>query len=303
MSLCINPSCPKPENPDNLLFCPACGSELLLEGRYRVTRQLGAGGFGKTYEVSDRNTPKVLKVLIKNVAKYVELFQREAEVLSKLNHPGIPQVEPEGYFTVFPRNSTEPLHCLVMERIEGMNLEEYLKQRGNRPINQKLALQWLTELVTILDVVHSLNFFHRDIKPSNIMLKSDGNLTLIHFGTARAVTATIVAGGQNTQAYTPGYAAPEQEKGYAVLQSDFYSLGRTLVYLLTGKDPNEFYDPYTDECNWCTNATHVFTASRFYQPFNGAVARRTPRQYSGDFATARANRSLFISPKSTANSS
>jgi formylglycine-generating enzyme required for sulfatase activity/predicted Ser/Thr protein kinase len=257
MSLCINPSCLKPENLDNLIFCPACGSELLLEGRYRVIRQLGAGGFGKTYEVSDRQIPKVLKVLINNDAKYVELFQREAEVLSTLNHPGIPQMESEGYFTVFPRNSTEPLHCLVMERIEGMNLEEYLQQRGNRPINQKLALHWLTELAGILDVVHSQKFFHRDIKPSNIMLKPDGNLALIDFGTARAITATIVAGGQNTQAYTPGYAAPEQEQGYSVLQSDFYSLGRTFVYLLTGKSPHEFYDPYTDECNWCTSATDV----------------------------------------------
>ncbi|MBD2015527.1 SUMF1/EgtB/PvdO family nonheme iron enzyme [Microcoleus sp. FACHB-53] len=267
MSLCINPSCPKPESPDNLLFCPTCGSELLLEGRYRATRKLGEGGFGKTYEVSDgakrtaasgdRNTPKVLKLLTNNDAKYVELFQREAEVLSKLNHPGIPQVEPDGYFTVFPRNSTEPLHCLVMEYIEGMNLEEYLQQRQNRPINQKLALQWLAELVTILDVVHSHNFFHRDIKPSNIMLQPDGTLVLIDFGTAREITSTIIAGGQNTQAYTPDYGAPEQQKGHAVLQSDFFALGRTFVYLLTGKHPNQFYDPYTDECNWHPAANNV----------------------------------------------
>jgi formylglycine-generating enzyme required for sulfatase activity/predicted Ser/Thr protein kinase len=267
MSLCINPSCPKPETPDNLLFCPTCGSELLLEGRYRATRELGKGGFGKTYEVSDcakrtaasgdRNMPKVLKILTNNDAKYVELFQREAGVLSKLNHPGIPQVEPDGYFTVFPRNSTEPLHCLVMEYIEGMNLEEYLHQRENRPINQKLALQWLAELVTILDVVHNQNFFHRDIKPSNIMLQPDGTLVLIDFGTAREITSTIIAGGQNTQAYTPDYGAPEQQKGYAVLQSDFFALGRTFVYLLTGKHPNKFYDPYTDECNWRTAANNV----------------------------------------------
>ncbi|HEY9650995.1 MAG TPA: 4-Cys prefix domain-containing protein, partial [Coleofasciculaceae cyanobacterium] len=85
MSLCINPKCPKPENPDNLIFCPTCGSELLLEGCYRVTRLLGEGGFGRTYQVNDRNTPKVLKVLIQNDVKYVELFQREAEVLSRLN--------------------------------------------------------------------------------------------------------------------------------------------------------------------------------------------------------------------------
>jgi formylglycine-generating enzyme required for sulfatase activity/predicted Ser/Thr protein kinase len=267
MSLCINPSCPKPKTPDNLLFCPACGSELLLEGRYRATRELGKGGFGKTYEVSDcskrnaasgdRNTPKVLKILTNNDAKYVELFQREAEVLSRLNHPGIPQVEPDGYFTVFPRNSTEPLHCLVMEYIEGMNLEEYLQQRENRPINQKLALKWLTELVTILDVAHNYNSFNRDIKPSNIMLQPDGTLVLIDFGTARKITSTIIAGGQNTQAYTPDYGAPEQQKGYAVLQSDFFALGRTFVYLLTGKHPNQFYDPYTDECNWRTATNNV----------------------------------------------
>lgn len=260
MSLCINSKCSKPENPNNLIFCPACGSELLLEGRYRVTRILSEGGFGRTYEVNDRNTPKVLKVLIQNDVKYVELFQREAGVLSRLNHPGIPQVEPEGYFTVFPRNSTEPLHCLIMERIEGLDLEEYLKQRENRPINQKLALEWLNQLAKILDVVHSQNFFHRDIKPSNIMLKPDGNLVLIDFGIARGITATIVAGGQNTQAYTPGYAAPEQEKGYAVLQSDFFALGRTFVYLLTGKHPDEFYEPYTDECRWRSSATNVSPA-------------------------------------------
>ena len=194
-------------------------------------RPLGLGGFGKTYEVSDRNLPKVLKLLINNDAKYVELFKREAEVLSRLNHPGIPQVESEGYFTVFPKNSTEPLHCLVMERIEGMNLEEYLQQRDNRPINQKLALQWLTELTTILGVVHSQNFFHRDIKPSNIMLKPDGLLALIDFGTAREVTSTYVAkqaaGKKITGVQSFGYAPPEQINGYAVLQSDFFALGRT----------------------------------------------------------------------------
>ena len=123
MSLCINPLCQKPEeNPDNTLFCLGCGSELLLEGRYRVTKELGGGGFGKTYEVNEArsNTNKVLKVLINNHPKAVELFQREAEVLKSLNHPGIPKVESDSYFTYFSRNSSEPLHCLIMEKIEGL---------------------------------------------------------------------------------------------------------------------------------------------------------------------------------------
>ncbi|MEH2394880.1 MAG: 4-Cys prefix domain-containing protein [Nostoc sp.] len=80
MTLCINLQCPRPQNSENILFCQACGSELLLEGRYRVTRQLGAGGFAKTFEVNHSNTLKVLKVLMLDDAKAVSLFQQEAQV-------------------------------------------------------------------------------------------------------------------------------------------------------------------------------------------------------------------------------
>ncbi|NET55801.1 MAG: hypothetical protein F6K47_06425 [Symploca sp. SIO2E6] len=69
MSHCIKPNCPDPENPDNILFCQACGSELLLAGEYRVSRLLGKGGFGRTYEVSQGSRTKVLKVLIKHQPK------------------------------------------------------------------------------------------------------------------------------------------------------------------------------------------------------------------------------------------
>lgn len=80
MSLCINPHCTRLQNPDNLLFCQGCGSELLIEGQYRVIRQLGEGGFGKTFEVSHSDTVKVLKVLILDDAKAISLFQQEARV-------------------------------------------------------------------------------------------------------------------------------------------------------------------------------------------------------------------------------
>lgn len=253
MSLCINPNCPNPENYDTQLFCQGCGSELLLEARYRVKNLLGRGGFGKTYEVSARQgAPKVLKILIHNDSKYVELFQREAQVLSHLHHPGIPRVEPDAYFTFLPRNSQQPLHCLVMEKIEGLNLSEYI-QRRRQPIDQKLAIEWLTQLLEILGQVHSQNFFHRDIKPANIMLRTDGYLVLIDFGTAREVTETYVtkqAVGDVTGVASPGYTPVEQMIGKAVPQSDFFALGRTFVYLLTGKDPRELYDLYTQELHW-----------------------------------------------------
>ena len=255
MSLCINPLCQKPENPDNTLFCFGCGSELLLEGRYRVTKELGGGGFGKTYEVNEArsNTNKVLKVLINNHPKAVELFQREAEVLKSLNHSGIPKVESDSYFVYFSRSSTEPLHCLIMEKIEGLDLWEYIRQREQRPIDEKLAIQWLSEVVEILQQVHSQNFFHRDIKPSNIMLRPNGRLALIDFGSARQVTETYIAKqvqGQVTGIMTAGYSPSEQMHGQAIQQSDFFALGRTFVFLLTGREPGDFYNVQTGELKW-----------------------------------------------------
>ncbi|MEH2039028.1 serine/threonine protein kinase [Nostoc sp.] len=259
MTLCINPHCSRPQNSENILFCQACGSELLLEGRYRVTRQLGAGGFAKTFEVNHANTLKVLKVLMLDDAKAVSLFQQEAQVLSHLNHPGIPKGD--GYFTFSPKNSQAPLHCLVMEKIEGLDLYQYMEQRGNRPIDEKLALLWLTQLANILHEVHQQNFFHRDIKPPNIMLKADGHLALIDFGTAREVTSTYhqKAAGQNiTGIFSPGYTPLEQANGKAVPQSDFFALGRTFVYLLTGKSPDQFSeDPRTGKLMWRDSALQV----------------------------------------------
>src|SRR5919202_2818015 len=278
MSLCINPSCSNIDNRDTQLFCQNCSSELLLDGRYRVTRQLGSGGFGKTYEVSDRSgPPKVLKVLTNNHPKYVELFQREAQVLSRLNHPVIPQVEPNAYFVFLARNRSEPLHCLVMEKIEGLNLEQYIRQRGS-PIDHKLARQWLSQLATILQEVHSQNFFHRDIKPSNIMLRSDGHLVLIDFGTAREVTQTYVtkqATGEVTGVISAGYTPPEQLNGQAVPQSDFFALGRTFVYLLTATDPSKLYDSYIDQLRWRDTAPGI---SPQFADFLDRLMARFPNQ-------------------------
>ncbi len=236
MSLCINPSCPNPKSPDNLLFCPACGSELLLEGRYRVMRQIGEGGFNKTYEVSERDTPKVLKVLTNDAPEYVELFARQASILSQLNHSGIPKVELEGYFTVFPKNSSSPLHCLVMERIEGLDLEAYVKQRGDRPIAQKLAIEWLSQLASILQEAYSQEFFYWNIAPSKIALKPDGGLALIDF---------------RSDVEIPKNHSPSTGSGCrAIAPSDFLALGSTFIFLLTGKSAIEL-------AGWRASASHV----------------------------------------------
>ena len=254
MSLCINPECNNPHNSDTTIFCQGCGSELLLDGRYRVVQELGQGGFGTTYEIIDVNShPWVLKVLMDNHPKYVELFRQEAQVLTRLKHPGIPRTDIDGYFLYFPQGREEPLHCLVMEKIEGLNLSEYIKRRGNRPIKPKRVLRWLAELTLILEQVHNEHFFHRDIKPSNIMLRANGCLALIDFGTAREVTNSYLekmAAGEITGVVTQGYTPMEQMRGKAVLQSDFYALGGTAIYLLTAQNPGEFYDFAEDKLKW-----------------------------------------------------
>ncbi|MBW4570746.1 MAG: serine/threonine protein kinase [Tolypothrix carrinoi HA7290-LM1] len=265
MSFCINPVCPKPNHPDNdeNRFCQSCGSQLELLKRYRVLRLVSdKTGFGKVYEAYEQDTPKILKVLKEDLstdAKAVELFQQEAAVLGHLNHPGIPKVD--GYFQYQTRNGLG-LHCIVMEKIEGPNLEQWLKQQQNRPISQEQAINWLRQVLEILALVHAKQYLHRDIKPSNIMIRPNGQLVLIDFGTAREVTRTYLAkvssgGGGITAIMSSGYSAPEQINAQAVAQSDFYALGRTFVFLLTGYHPLEMYDSHHNVLHWRNHAMQI----------------------------------------------
>ena len=261
MSYCINPHCPKPidlANANNPI-CRNCGSQLLLQNRYRVLKQLGQGGFGNTFEIDDGGETKVLKVLTENNPKAVELFQQEAKVLSQLNSVGIPKVEADGYFTVLPKNSSVPLHCLVMEKIAGVNLEQWMEFRNYQTISEKEALNWLKQIVEILALVHAQKYFHRDIKPQNIMLRPSGQLVLIDFGAVRQITTTILAGNSHTRIISQGYSPPEQQNGYSVQQSDFFALGRTFIFLLTGKEPQDkaIYDPLTNELHWRKYAVNI----------------------------------------------
>ncbi|MCL1466830.1 protein kinase domain-containing protein [Argonema galeatum] len=234
-------------------------SGMQLQERYLVTRQLGKGGFGLTFEVDDGGKLKVIKILLTNYPKAVSLFQREAEVLSQLRHPGIPKVESDGYFTFLPEGNLEPLHCLVMEKIDGANLQDWLSCEQH--ISQEQAIDWLKQLAEILDKVHSQQYFHRDIKPSNIMLKPDGQLVLIDFGAVREVTETYLEKLDEkgvTGINSPGYTPVEQSEGEAVLQSDFFALGRTFVHLLTGKHPLKFIkNSQTGELIWREDAPQI----------------------------------------------
>ncbi|NEQ51869.1 MAG: protein kinase, partial [Leptolyngbya sp. SIO3F4] len=269
MSLCINPDCSRPDHPGNneATSCQACGTTLVLEGRYRVMRLLSSQtGFGMVYEAYERDLPKILKVLRcehNQSAKIVSMFQQEATTLSQLNHPGVPFMAKDGYFTLTSAAMTMPLHCIIMEKIDGINLTQWMRQQGYHPIHEQQALRWLIQLVEILQQIHQNNYFHRDIKPENVMIRTSGQLALVDFGAAREMTQTylnqVSGGGNITAISSAGYTPPEQEQGQAVPQSDFYALGRTLIYLLTAKAPTHsaLYDPLENRFEWRAHAPQI----------------------------------------------
>ncbi|HEY9705505.1 MAG TPA: serine/threonine-protein kinase, partial [Allocoleopsis sp.] len=243
---CINPNCQRPDFPgnDSSNFCLSCGSPLLLNGKYRVGRLLSDdSGFGNVYEAFIGFNARIIKVLKhswNNDQKAIKLFEQEYNVLNELSNKkgltGIPKAE--DYFIYYTRENI-PLYCLVMEKVEGIDLDQWLK--NNRKLkDQELAIKWLKEIINILAEVHKLNWFHRDIKPGNIMMRHNGELVLIDFGTAREETNTYyqnLQGRNVTGIISAGYTPNEQQNGQAVTQSDFFALGRTFVHLLTGLHP------------------------------------------------------------------
>jgi eukaryotic-like serine/threonine-protein kinase len=239
MPYCISPHCENRQNSDQVVICQECATPLLICDRYQILRPLRDRTLycnAEVFEVEDNHHPgqlKILKVLINDEPKLVQLFQQEQALLTNphLHHAGIPRGE--AAFSILAAG--KELRCLVMARIHGQDLAQWITLNGS--ISEAQARNWLQQIAEILTFVHGQRLFHRDIKPDNIMRQPDGRLVLIDFGTARQVTDTIVEGHPGTRVSSYGYTAPEQEQGRSVPQSDFYALGRTFMHLLTGQHP------------------------------------------------------------------
>ena len=232
----------------------------------------------EVFEVIDEHdqSKRILKVLATSQSNLVEIFKREADILSQIKHPGIPKLEEDFTLELPHSRGTKQLHCRVMELVAGQNLEQWLAE--NEQLPQKSALDWLQQLLEILALVHEKGEEHRDIKPENIMLKPDGRLVLIDFGVVKEITRTYlqqtVQGQQATSVGTDGYTPPEQINGKPVLESDFFGLGRTFVHLLTGKHPDylvDSEDSQTGRLNWRTFAPQV-TSKRLAELLEHLIA-------------------------------
>jgi hypothetical protein len=228
---------------------------LLLQDRYMPLRRIGSGGFAVTYTAYDlrSQTERVLKVLIEQVPKAVELFEQEAQVLASLRHPGVPQVESGNFFKVPIGNPVKrSLPCLVMEKIEGETLEDVL-ERYPQGCSEVSVISWLYQSVEILQALHQRQIIHRDLKPANLMLRREsGQLVMIDFGGAKQMQmARSSVKATSTRLVSPGYSPPEQSAGGDIQPaSDFYALGRTMIHLLTGRYPADLEDPVTGTLKW-----------------------------------------------------
>ena len=204
---------------------------------YRILDTLGQGGSGTTYLAQDlKSTQQVaLKALsLHRMAdwKMMELFEREAKILSQLNHPGIPQYL--GYFQI---ETLEDRYFYIAQQLaEGKTLAGLVESgwRTSEDEVRRIAIQ----ILEILVYLHSLNppVVHRDIKPQNIIRRDDGQVFLVDFGAVQHTYYTTFMRG-STVVGTYGYMAPEQFRGQAVPATDLYALGATLLFLLTHCSP------------------------------------------------------------------
>lgn len=209
----------------------------LVDGKYKILNKVGQGGMSVVYLAMNEKANKqwAVKEVRKDGIKDFEVVKQglvaETDILKRLSHPNLP--------SIIDVIDTDESFIIIMDYIQGNSLNKALDEFGAQP--QENVIAWAKQLCDVLGYLHSRTpaIIYRDMKPANIMLKPDGNVTLIDFGTAREYKEKNLA--DTTCLGTVGYAAPEQfgGMGQTDARTDIYCLGATLYHLVTGKNPCE----------------------------------------------------------------
>ncbi len=237
------------ENDDKETLCSKCGYSLLTEKKlkpglilhenYEIKRLIKSGGMGAVYEALDKKSDTLCAVkemlgqsceALNNNQYMIDSFKREARILRSLHHSNIPVVR--DYFIDDNR------YYLVMDYIEGKDLDAVLHGYEGRGVPEELVIKWAIEILHALEYLHSQDppVIYRDMKPENIMLQSsDEKVMLIDFGLARTINP--LSQDTMTSVGTPAYAPKELFQGQPQVRTDIYSLGATMHCLLTGVIP------------------------------------------------------------------
>jgi eukaryotic-like serine/threonine-protein kinase len=210
----------------------------LLGGRYELDGVVGRGGMAEVYRARDIRLDRVVavKTLREDLARdatFQARFRREAQSAASLNHPSIIAVYDTGEDNLGP----EPVPYIVMEYVDGQTVRDLL--HGDRRLLPERALEITDGVLRALDYSHRNGIVHRDIKPANVMITRAGDIKVMDFGIARAVSDAQATMTQTAQVIgTAQYLSPEQARGERVdARSDLYSAGCLMYELLTGRPP------------------------------------------------------------------
>lgn len=209
----------------------------LIDGKYKILNKVGQGGMSVVYLAMNEKANKqwAIKEVRKDGIKDFEVVKQslvaETDMLKRLSHPSLP--------SIVDVIEDDDRFLIVMDYIQGNSLSKALEEYGALP--QDKVIQWAKQLCDVLGYLHTRipPIIYRDMKPANVMLKPDGTVTLIDFGTAREFKEKNLA--DTTCLGTVGYAAPEQfgGMGQTDARTDIYCLGATLYHLVTGMNPCE----------------------------------------------------------------
>ncbi|WP_440110789.1 Stk1 family PASTA domain-containing Ser/Thr kinase [Paenibacillus sp. QZ-Y1] len=203
-----------------------------LGGRYEVIERVGGGGMALVYKAQDlllnRNVAiKVLRQQFVHDEEFIRRFRREAQSAASLSHPNV--------VSVYDVGQEDDVHYIVMEYVEGKNLNEIIKERA--PLQVDEAVRIASQIADALDHAHHNQIIHRDIKPHNILIGRNGRVKVTDFGIARAVTSTTIT-QTGSVVGSVHYFSPEHAKGIVTGEkSDLYSLGIVIYQMLTGQLP------------------------------------------------------------------
>jgi serine/threonine protein kinase len=204
----------------------------LLNGRYRLDAQIGAGGMSTVYRAFDTVLERqvAIKLMHREIASdsdQLERFRREARAVAQLNHPHVVGVIDAGEDDGTP--------YIVFEYVEGETLKDRIRRYGRLPVGEAVA--YAIEIARALGAAHEQQIVHRDVKPQNVLIDEEGTAKVTDFGIARSLTEEgLTADGRVLG--TTDYVSPEQALGQDVgPQSDLYSLGVVMFEMLTGDVP------------------------------------------------------------------
>ncbi|HET8631588.1 MAG TPA: serine/threonine-protein kinase, partial [Thermomicrobiales bacterium] len=206
-----------------------------LDGRYRLERELGRGGFARVYLATDLRLGRAVavKALDAQLAAqaperdFAVRFDREAHAVAALHHPHI--------LPVYDYGAAGGALYLVMPYVAGGSLADLLRREG--PLSPARASHYLAQIAGALDYAHRRGVVHRDLKPANLLLDEGDRLLLADFGIAKLLGEAGATTGQTGVVGTPSYMPPEQFQGRVGPPTDIYALGCLLYELLTGAPP------------------------------------------------------------------